>query len=185
MKKLVYGVAIIFTFLIVSTASPDYVIKLKNGRTVETEKYWEEKDMVMFQWEDGVASFPKKNILSIVKVEEKFSGRFYKEKDIPPAIQKAPAETEKSPEKEGVEKSAAVSEAPKKIDVGYYRKQKALYMGQYEQAYQRYLDASSRRDEEGKKKAWEEFNRYGGQVISLESELKQKNNGVVPQWWKE
>jgi hypothetical protein len=67
----------------------------------------------------------------------------------------------------------------------HYRKQKAYYIEQFEQAYQRYLEASSRRDAEGKKKAWEEFNRFGGQVITLETELKKKNNGSLPSWWKE
>jgi len=38
---------------------------------------------------------------------------------------------------------------------------------------------------EGKKKAWEEFNNFGGKVVSMEDELKKKNNGITPQWWKE
>ncbi len=73
----------------------------------------------------------------------------------------------------------------KEIDIEQYKKQKAYYTEQFEQAYQRYLEATSRRDEEGKKKAWEEFNNFGGKVVSMEAELRKKNNGVVPQWWKE
>lgn len=71
------------------------------------------------------------------------------------------------------------------MDIEQYKKQKAYYTEQFEQAYQRYMDATSRKDEEGKKKAWEEFNNYGGKVVSMEAEVMKKNNGVVPQWWKE
>ncbi len=58
-------------------------------------------------------------------------------------------------------------------------------MEKYERAYERYLEASSRQDKAAKEKAWEEFNRYGGQVISLQEELKIKNRGVLPEWWNQ
>jgi hypothetical protein len=82
---------------------------------------------------------------------------------------------EKKTEEPGPEKG--------KIDAGYYKKQKAFFTEKYEQAYERYLEASSQRDREAKKKAWEEFNRYGGQVSSLEEELRKQNQGVLPNWW--
>lgn len=195
MKKAVAG-AVILTFLLSSSAFADYVIKLKNGRTVETASYWEEEGQVKFQWQGGVASFPKKNIASIVKVKEKFSGSEGKEKaaPVPAAPEKAAvaekaenkAETKEPPrqEKEPAPETAGSQEiTPKEIE--NYKKQKAYYAEQYEEAFQRYMEATSRKDVEGKKKAWEEFNRHGGKVISLEAELRKRNNGAVPQWWNE
>jgi hypothetical protein len=76
-------------------------------------------------------------------------------------------------------------QAANEITVEHYKKQKAYYTQQYEEAYQRYLDATSRRDLEAKKKAWVEFNKYGGEVVKMESDLRKKNNGEVPSWWKE
>ena len=192
MKKMFYGAAIVLTFFLSSTAFADYVIKLKNGRSVETERYWEEKDAIKFQYQGGVASLLKKNILSIVKVEEKFSERSSKQKEQSPASA-IPVETKKASAPEMAKatpgeasKEAEVKETDKKeIDIESYKKQKVYYTEQFEQAYQRYLEATSRRDVEGKKKAWEEFNNYGGKVVSMEEELRKKNNGIVPQWWKE
>jgi len=184
MKKDFYGMAILLTFFLVSSAHGDYLIKLKNGRSVGVEKYWEEKGEIKFQYQGGVASLPKNNILSIVSVEERFPERVNRQEDPSPA-QKEVAEEPKKPEAKGKEESAVRKEASKAIDVDYYKKQKAFYMEQYEQAYQRYMDATSRKDAEAKKKAWEEFNDFGGKVFSLETELRKKNNGVVPQWWKE
>ena len=65
MKKITYALAVLLAILLGSPAFADYVIKLKNGRTVETEKYWEDRDQIKFNWEDGIASVPKKNVVSI------------------------------------------------------------------------------------------------------------------------
>ena len=185
-KKALGAVVLMGTFLVTSSAAADYVIKLNNGRTVETAGYWEESDELKFQWQGGVASVPRKNVVSITKVEEKFPDRSYKEKDPAPAARETAPEIGKEAKKTPELNAASARESKEKqIDPAYYKKQKARYTELYEEAYQRYLEASSRRDAEGKKKAWEEFNRYGGQVVSLEAELKKKNDGVVPQWWKE
>jgi hypothetical protein len=188
MKKTIYGVAILIIFLMSPCAFADYVIKLKNGGKIETQKCWEEKGEIKFQWQGGVGSLSKANIAAIEKVKEKFPDRTYKEykeeKEPAPAVREAPPGPKKETSKGG-EGPLAKEEGFKESDIESYKKQKAQYTELYEQAYQRYLDATSRHDEEGKQKAWEEFNRFGGQVIALETELKQKNNGVVPQWWKE
>lgn len=183
----------VLTFFLSSTAFADYVIKLKNGRSVETTNYWHEKNQIKFQFKGGIASIPQKNILSIVKIEEESSGRVYKRKDQSSPPNEVPIEMRKAPPSE-IAKSTP-SETPKEItvqgnnqkdiDIESYKKQKAYYTEQYEQAYQRYLEATSRRDEEAKKKAWDEFNNFGGKVVSMEAELMKKNNGVVPQWVKE
>jgi hypothetical protein len=195
MKNISVGVVILITLGLSSYAFADYLIRFKNGRTIETSKCWEEKGEVKFQWEGGIASIPKGNVLTIRQVEEKFPERALKEE------KKASTEQPRQPSSEApkeapqsgmskvepadpVEKSVS-PETLKEIDVEYYKKQKAHYTEQYEQALQRYHEASSRKDVEGKRKAWEEFNRFGGQVITLETELKKKNNGAVPSWWKE
>jgi hypothetical protein len=194
MKKMVFGAAMVLTFFLGFTAFADYVINLKNGGSVKTTSYWKEKDEVKFQYQGGVASLPSKNILSIVKVEAESSESIKKQKEQLPTAGEIAVETKKVPALE-VPKAAPVEvskesdiqekEQKKEVDPEFYKKQKAYYMEQYEQAYQRYLEATSRRDQEAKKKAWEEFNRFGGKVVSLETELREKNNGVLPQWWKE
>jgi hypothetical protein len=194
-KTISFAVVVLVTFALNSYAFADYLIRLKNGRNIETPNCWEEKGEVKFQWQGGIASVPKKNILAIRQVEERFPERSTKEgkkvsieKPRQPSS-KAPKELPQ-PEMSKLDpadpvKKAAAPEILKASEIEYYKKQKAHYTEQYEQALQRYLDASSRKDVEGKKKAWEEFNRFGGQVITLETELKNRNYGAVPSWWKE
>ncbi len=63
------------TVFLNSTASADYVIQLKNGRSVETERYWEEKGELNSSIRGESLPFSKKNIVSIVKVEGKIIGK--------------------------------------------------------------------------------------------------------------
>ena len=183
MKKISAGLIFLLALFLSGSAFADYVIKLKNGRTVETAKCWEEEGQIKFQWEEGVASLPKRNVVSIDWVEEKFPSRSYRPN--PQAAEPKPVteETPKSAVKK--EEPTAPQKSSQEINVEQYKKKKAQYVVQYEQAYQRYLDATSRRDAQAKKKAWEEFNKYGGEVVKMETELRKRNDGQVPSWWKE
>ena len=183
MKKISVGLTFLLAVFLSSPALADYVIKLKNGRTVETAKCWEEAGQIKFQWEEGVASLPKKNVVSIDWVEEKFPSRASRPNPQPAEPEPVREEGPKPAAKKG--EPPARQEGSQEINVEQYKKKKTQYVTQYEQAYQRYLEATSRGDAEAKKKAWEEFNRFGGQVITLETELRKKNNGTLPSWWKE
>jgi len=183
MKRISVGLTFLLAFFISGPAFADYVIKLKNGRTVETAKCWEEEGQVKFQWDEGVASLPKRNVVSIDWVEEKFPSRASRPNPQAVEPKQVPEETPKTAAKKG--EPAVPQETSQEINIEQYKKKKAQYVSQYEQAYQRYLDAVSRRDAEAKKKAWEEFNNYGGEVVNMETELRKRNNGQVPSWWKE
>jgi len=184
MKRLFFlAAAITFTFFLSSASLAGYVIKLKNGRNIPTAKFWEEKGEIRFYWSNGTAGIPKEDILSIEK------GRETAGEGIPSARESVPKMREAVAKPEAVsakgEKASEPEGEKERIDVEYYKKQKVFYIEKYQQAYEKYLEAGSRRDEEARKKAWEEFNHFGGQVITLEEELKKKNKGVVPKWWKE
>jgi hypothetical protein len=175
MKKIFgFVIAMVFLLGLSSVAMAGFAIQLKNGRILPTPAFWEEKGFIKFYWENGVATIPKEVIRSIGFI-----------KDVP--VVKAPGPKESITKPAAIlpkEKETAKPEAEKdKIDDGYYKKQKAQITEKFEQAHERYLEASSRRDREAKKKAWEEFNQYASQVSALEEELKKKNNGVLPEWW--
>ena len=192
MERITASVAVILSLILPSPALADYVIKLKNGRTVETDKVWEEKAEVKFHWQDGVASLPKKNIVSIVKVDEKLPNRAAKAKE--PAPPAPPAKSGEGTGRNLKETPAPAKEfspddsAPKEItpkEVENYKKEKAYYTERFEQAHKRYLEASAARDKEAKQRAREEYNQCAGKVFALESEVAKRNNGTVPGWWKE
>jgi hypothetical protein len=183
MRKIFWLTAIIFSFGLSSAAWADYVIQLKNGRILAISKFWEEKGVVKFYWQSGIVGIPKKDIVAI-KVRKQ---------DSPDKIHYGSEAALKSEQVKIVPVSATTQEsaqdqkppylgAPKeKASVELHEKQKAYYKAEYEKALERYFEAASRHDAEGKKKAWEEFNRFGGQVISLEEELKKSTPGTTPE----
>jgi hypothetical protein len=175
MKKLFcFMTAVAFLFGLSSSALAGYAIKLKNGRILMTTSFWEDNGVIKFYWETGIAMIPKEIIRSIGFVKEVPATTPPKPKD--PVAEPAPIP--------GKEERTPVAGAQKdKIDNEYYKKQKAEFTEKFEQAHERYLEASSRGDGEAKKKAWEEFNQHARQVSALEEELKKKNNGILPQWW--
>ena len=175
MKKIFgFVIAMVFLLCLSSAALAGFAIQLKNGRILPTTEFWEEKGVIKFYWESGIATIPKEIIRSIGFI-----------KDVPamtaPNPKESIAEPVPIPAKE--EKTPVARAEKDKIDEGYYKKQKAQVTEKFEQAHERYLEASSRRDGEAKKKAWEEFNQHASQVSALEEELKKKNNGVLPVWW--
>jgi hypothetical protein len=188
MKKIFYLTAIVFALCFCSAAWGGYVIQLKNGRVLPVANFWEEKGVIKFYWQSGIVGLPKKDILSIK--EGKQEGR----ERIPDASEPglntgqitdvpAPASAQESTQESSQDKKIPEDpRAPKeKVDVELYEKQKAYYKAEYEKALERYFEAASRHDAEGKKKAWEEFNRFGGQVISLEEELKKRTKSNNPE----
>jgi hypothetical protein len=195
MKRILcFMIAVVFFGGSIPVAMAGYEIELKNGRVLSTPKFWEENGIVKFYWESGIASIPKGVIRSVKSVEDAPTMKASTLKEATPEPKSTPSKDpiphpKSTPPKE-IKREVKIEEpgpapAKEKIDAEYYKEQKALFTGKYEQAHERYLEASSRHDKEAKKEAWEEFIRYGGRVSALEEELKIKNQGVLPKWWNE
>ncbi len=179
MKKIFLFTIITFIFFLSSSSLAGYVIKLKNGRSILTPKCWEEKGEIRFYWANGVAGVSQKDVFSVGKTKETSGEEIHYPIKAAPQLrepEKVPPDGKRAAELEGEKE---------RINEDYYKKQKALNTEKFEKAYISYFEASSRRDEEAKKKAWEEFNYFAGQVNTLEEELKRKNKGILPKWWTE
>ncbi len=59
-----------------------------------------------------------------------------------------------------------------------------MLKGKIDESVASYLEASGNRDPEAKQKAREEMTDLSGQIYDLTDELKEKNKGVLPEWWE-
>ena len=123
MKKIFgFVIAMVFLLGLSSAALAGFAIQLKNGRILPTSEFWEEKEVIKFYWDNGVASIPKEFIRSISFIKE-----------IP--VMTPSKQKESIPEPKAVvgkEKNTAEPSAEKeKIDAEYYKKQRALFTGKY------------------------------------------------------
>jgi len=182
MKRLIYLIPVFFIFLLSSTSFAEYVIKLKNGSSILTQKFWEERGEIRYYYADGIAGIPKENVISFVTLKEAPSEKVSLAKERASEMKEVQAVLNKVSEKsvEELRQEAKKEE----IDIEYYKKKRALYVAKFEEAYEKYLRATSERDEVAKIEAWKDFNHFGGHVIALEQDLKKKNHGVIPEWWK-
>ncbi len=161
-----FSVALLF-LLMSSPAWGGYVIVLKNGRTITTTKYWKEGGSVKFYWSNGEAGISEGEILSITWI----SGKKTKQIVSRPEDLRVPVKP--------VEEIKLKSDPPTKtVDVEAIKKQRDLYMEKYEEAYAKYLEASSQKDKAAKDKARQEFNDYFAQAIACEESLKK--SGEAP-----
>ncbi len=149
-----------------------FLVGFHNGRTISVEGYRVEGEQIFLYFNGGVAKFSRSEIKSILEQkdqikEEKKEERSEVVKDTP----KTPAKTAlaKDPEK----KSEGIED---------YRKKKAELSGKLEEAKKVYFETSDRSDKDRARKVMISFSR---ELFALEEEVMQKNNGILPAWWKE
>jgi hypothetical protein len=167
------------TILICFFYSPlfaEFAIQLKNGGILTASKVWEENGTINFLWQGGMASFPKESIASIQEVKESPPKRIFA---TPKADNKMNEPVSPVPQNKKLEQQSVIEiVAPdqEKANVEAFQKEKAIYAEKFEEAHKRYLEACSQRDEEAKKKAWEEFTRFAGQVSQITEELEKRES---------
>jgi hypothetical protein len=185
MNKLILFIALITfqSWTLVWAAS--YQLQLKNGNEIKTSHYWEEGNEIKFYLYGGIVGVPRANVIDI-----KSSNANYQEnKDVIPAetivkdqkiVDKTKNQTDNREEKisKDTEKSGA-------IDQNYYREQKVVLKDKLDDALERNREATRRKDQEAKETTRLEMREYVKKIYDLEAELKEKNKGVLPNWWNE
>jgi hypothetical protein len=191
MNKLTLFIALIICQAAGLTWGASYLLQLKNGNEVRTPHYWEEGDEIKFYIYGGVAGIQKGFVTRVT-----ISNLDYKEDPIPKGnIEKSSVsvkidgqkarESDKGRSSETERTSSGSSKKGEVIDFDYYRERKATLKGKFEDALQRNREATAKKDQESKELTRKEYLEFSKKIIDLGDELKRKNNGVLPDWWKE
>ena len=98
----------------------------------------------------------------------------------------SPKAPETLPEKDG---SGGETTAGKKsghpiISLDGYTEKKLRLQAQLDKALEGFREASGHGNPEAKKKAIRDITEASGQMLKLTDEVKEKNNGVLPDWWE-
>jgi len=198
MKKLAAGFFGITLIFFASLCSATYLIYLKDGREITTHEYWEEDDQIKFKQYGGVMGIQKDFIVEIEEIEDlpeekaphaeaetptakdevgKQGGAFGDEKD----DEKLDAnETGNAPEvrKKGEKKTAQ----PKSIKE-YWEQKKALKV-QLDAAIEKMREAAEKNNFVKRKEMVEEVKKISKEIHRLADEVKQMNNGKLPDFWE-
>lgn len=182
MKKLLTTLATIAFLIYPSICVPSYLIELKTGGEILVPYYWKEGDQIEFYFYGGVVGIHKNEIRSIKEIDKEEIGArqdilVAKEKDS--SAVPVPLEAEGIPGKEaGAEKGEAEG-----IDVEYYKNSKKELMEKHRAAKTKLDQALRTRDRRAYGEAKKEQKELYDKLSGLSRELKEKNNGVLPDWW--
>lgn len=70
-------------------------------------------------------------------------------------------------------------------DLEYYKREKQRLEQELDKAKRRYLSSLENKDKETKHAASRDALKINNQIDQLKKELKEKNKGVLPEWWNE
>ena len=188
MKKIILSVLILFAVLafpLLSYAS--YIIHLKGGGQYITTKYWEEDDQIKFFVSGGAMGIDKDTVRKIEKsnLAPDEDDTVNAPERVSPQVDRFPENTIKgnalppgSASKEGKESQK------EKINIQDYKKKKDQMTVELEGWIDKVKEANSRKDYEAKHKAEEEMRKVSGEIYKLTDEVKEKNEGKLPEgWW--
>jgi hypothetical protein len=185
MNKLILFIALIIFQAETPVWAGSYQLQLKNGNEIRTSHYWQEGDEIKFYLYGGVVGVPRANVMGI-----KSSNRKVEEhKNIIPTEadvkdQKVGRKTGDQTSRNG-EKDSQGKEQIGVLDPDYYKSQKAALKDKLDDVLERNREATRRKDQEAKDATQVEMRGYVKKIYDLEAELKEKNKGVLPNWWNE
>ena len=202
MKKLLIVMAVFIVYPSICFAS--YVIHLKDGRKVVTDRYWEEGDRIKFKQYGGVIGIQKDQVKEIDEIEDVPEEKAaavkpetpsaaekagdVKKADAPEAAKKAKsAEQVKEQQKPGEiseeeKKKAAQEKAAKEAE---FIEEKRKIMEEQKSASEAFKEAKAKKDKVAAKKHFQRIVSLREKLFELEKRVKAKFGGKLPDWWLE
>jgi hypothetical protein len=168
-----------------------YRLQLKNGNEVKTPHYWEEGDEIKFYVYGGVAGIQKRFVDSVTisnsNYKEDATYEEDREQSKNPLVLDGPKSSAdiKTQNKGSEGTSNGKTAKAEVIDIKYYSERKGTLKEKLAEALEKNRQATSRKDQEAKKATRQEMLKYSQQLHDLQDELKEKNKGSLPDWWKE
>jgi len=162
-----------------------YLIQLRNGRHIATSQYWKEGHTILFATAGGVGGVPESAVLRIQTVEDPHESDLAgaaEQHAMPQAEQPTPPPT--APH--GAPPAAVQGDGEKapQLDLEAYRHKKDEILSQLDGALERYRDASGPEHKEEKAQIQREITTWSQQLFDLRDEVKQKNQGRLPEGWE-
>ena len=177
MKKFILIIATIAFFMCSSVCFSSYLIELKNGSTFITYHYWKEGQQIKFYYRGGVVGINRNLVREIRE-----SDLPYKKEVVEQKASQTPEITSKEAGKKAGEETEAES---KEIDVEYYQRMNEELWEKYREANEIRRQAKTDRNQPQYDQARQKIIEVINKLSELSSELKEKNKGVLPDWWQD
>jgi hypothetical protein len=154
-----------------TNAYSSFLITLKTGRTIYAEDYRIEGEHIIVHFKSGILKIFKNEVQSIF--EEK--GEIKEERE---EIREDKKDGHKNLETDIPGKDLVL----KKEQIEYYKKKKLEMSERIKEAKKTYFNTTDKSDKDRARKIMISIS---GEFFALEEEVITKNNGRLPEWWKE
>jgi hypothetical protein len=173
MKKyfLVLCFVVIILHLNLINSSAGFLFKLKNDRTISAESYRIEGDRIILYLKNGSFNISKDEVQSILETK----GEIKEETEEPAKADKKDVPTNSD------QKKSATGPLIKKEEIDSYIKRKAELVERLGEAKKAYFNATDKSEKEIARGPMISISR---ELFSLQEEVKKRNNGILPEWWK-
>ena len=166
-------------------SAASYLIQLRNGRQVATSQYWKEGHTIMFSTAGGVGGVPESAVLHILTVEDPPASDLAHAaapQGVSPAPPQGalPTEQPAPPQTEVPKGGGTISQR----ELEAYLHKKEELKAQLDLAVERYREVSSAQSPEEKATLQREITAWSKQLFDLRDEVKQKNQGRLPEGWE-
>ncbi|MBE9580449.1 MAG: hypothetical protein IMF18_02395 [Proteobacteria bacterium] len=180
MKRVSLTAVVIALFAYPSICSPSYLIQLTNGNEFVTDQYQEESGQIRFYSRGGAVGIPKDSVRKIRESDIILETQIDSRRALlsPEAPDMSLIEDE--PGKEPCTGEKRVNEIPSRK---YYKGKKLRLVAELDKALEGFRRASGNKDLEAKKKAMGDMTEISRKINHLANELKEKNKGILPDWW--
>jgi len=148
------------------------LVKLKSGRGISGEHYQVEGNQIVLYLDIGTVRIPKAEVQSIVVTKTGIREDNKEETKIESKAIALNPEKQKAGEHLSTEKEGTDSNIKKKFEM----------RERLEEAKKAYFNASEKSD---KDEAREKMIAISKELFSLQEEVSKRNNGIVPEWFKE
>ena len=177
MKNYIAAIITIVFLICPSICFSSYLIELKNGSTFIINHYWEEGSQIKFYYYGGVVGIEKEFVKAIRKSDIAYKEEIDSKQDgVDPKS--------KINEKSGIT-TIEKKEKYGTVDLEYYKEKKIALTAELDESLERLREARRNKDPEAKNKARDEMRKISTKIYDLTDELKEKNNGKLPEgWWE-
>ena len=181
MKRPILLVAFMALFTYPSIGLASYLVQLTNGNQFITDGYYEDGNQIRFYSDGGAVAVPKAAVRQIKKTDIPVTGRT--ERQLVILSPKAP-EMRPQEDAPGRATNTGTKSADPIISLDTYKEKRRLLRAELDKALEGFREASGHGNPEAKKKAIRDITEASGQMLKLTDEVKEKNNGVLPDWWE-
>jgi len=176
MKKFILIIVTIVFFICPSVCLSSYLIELKNGSIFITYHYWAEGRQIKFYCSGGVVGIEKEFVKAIRKLDTAYKEEIDSKQD------------SVDPKSKTNRKSGITTTEKKEngtVDLKYYIEKKIALTAELADSLERLREATRNKDPEAKNKSRDEMRKISAKIYDLTDELKEKNNGKLPEgWWE-